>query len=209
MWRDWPYFSIHGVGNLLLQEYQALDFFRGVIILQIMWCAHFIRKCAQTLFLNRYHGKMTCVFFMCKLLYNIIFGFWIGWSVNFYLRYNIPKPIFMVPGVLLFFTGEVGNFYSHWLLMNTRLKPSGLVALSSSGYKRILPDAFLFNYLTYPQFVFEVISCIGFYITFSHCCSWRIYHSHNIICDSFGCYQSFPDEEELHICPKKKKTWKK
>ena len=153
------------IGNLLSYEFQDLDFYNGVIILQVMWCFHFIRRCAQTLFLKRYHGKIVCVLFMCMLLYHSIFAFWIGWSLNYYLSYSVPKPWFLVPGTIIFIVGEVGDFYCHWLMRNTRIQPSGILAQTSSGLKPTLPDSILFKYDRYPQFIFEVVSFVGFYLS--------------------------------------------
>ena len=152
------------IGNLLSDSYQNLDFYNGVIILQVMWCMHFVRKSIQVLFLNRYHGKIAGVLFMCMLLYYSLFGLWVGWSMNFYLRYNVPKAVFLIPGVCLYLVGEIGNFYCHWLLRNTRVQPSGILVVPASGFKPNVPDTVLFKYDAYPQFIFELLSFVGFYL---------------------------------------------
>ena len=153
------------IGNLLSESYQDLSFYNGVIILQVMWCLHFVRRCIQVLFVNRYHGKITCILFLCMLLYYSLFSLWVGWSVNFFLNYRLPKITFLIPGIILFLFGELGNFYCHWLLRFTRVQPSGILVPESSGLKPSLPDSFLFKYGTYPQFMFELVSFTGFYLS--------------------------------------------
>ena len=153
------------IGNLLNSSYQNLDFYNGVIILQVMWCVHFVRKSIQVLFMNRYHGQIAGVLFMCMLLYYSLFGLWVGWSMNFYLRYYVPKVIFLIPGVFLYLVGEFGSFYCHWLLRNTRVQPSGILVPRASGLNPNLPDSILFKYGTYPQFIFELLSFVGFYLS--------------------------------------------
>ena len=72
------------IGNLLSSSYQNMDFYNGVIILQVMWCVHFVRKSIQVLFMNRYHGQIAGVLYMCMLLYYSLFGL-LGWLVNEFL----------------------------------------------------------------------------------------------------------------------------
>ncbi len=150
------------VGNLLSMDYQALTFPSGVIILQFMWCGHFVRRFTEVLFVHVYKRKMPFFEFIGASVYYGIFGLWMGWSLNFYLAYVIPVMAFFIPGVLIFIIGEVGNCYCHYLLRKVRQRPSALSAIAPS--KRVIPHGFLFEYVTSPHYLFEIVSWIGFYL---------------------------------------------
>ncbi len=152
------------VGNLLDYENQFRGFDEGVIILQVLWCAHFVRKCCQTLFLNNYQRKISLTWFTCMAAFYGFFGLWIGFSVNLY-NYLLPKPAFIFLGIVVFVIGEAGNFVCFWMLRNNdnKLRPSGMVAHTRGSPH--LPDAVIFGCMTSPQFMFEVVSWVGFYIS--------------------------------------------
>ena len=150
------------IGNLLWYDYQNLSFHNGVIVLQFMWCGHYVRRFAEVLFVHIYRRKMSFFESVGACVYYFFFGLWVGWSVNIHLGYRVPSLVFYIPGLLFFLLGEVGNCYSHWLLRRMRFQPSGQTALSSR--KRVIPTGFLFDYISYPHYFFEVITWIGFYL---------------------------------------------
>ena len=153
------------VGNLLWDEFQNSSFPQGVIVLQLMWCGHFVRRFAEVMFVHIYRRRMQFFESLGASVYYWFFGLWVGWSVNYRLSYlyRVPDNIFFIPGVLFFLIGEVGNCYSHWLLRRMRLQPSGQTALSTR--KRVIPTGFLFDYISYLHYFFEIIAWIGFYLT--------------------------------------------
>ena len=153
------------VGNLLWDELQSTSFAGGVIMLQFMWCGHFVRRFAEVMFVHIYRRRMLFFQSIGASVYYWLFGLWVGWSINFRLTYiyRVPALVFFIPGVLFFLIGEVGNCYSHWLLRRMRLQPSGQTALS--GRKRVIPTGFLFDYISYPHYFFEIIAWIGFYLS--------------------------------------------
>ena len=150
------------VGNLLWYEYQNLGFHNGVIVLQFMWCGHYVRRFAEVLFVHVYRRRMTFFESIGACIYYFFFGLWNGWSVNIHLGYRVPALVFFIPGLLFFLIGEVGNCYTHWLLRRMRLQPSGQTALSSR--KRVIPTGFIFDYISYPHYFFEIITWVGYYL---------------------------------------------
>ena len=70
------------------------------------------------------------------------------------------KPLnlyFTVPGVLLFFIGEIGNFSSHLTLRDLR---------SSGGKERGIPHGFWLELVTCPNYMFETMTWVGvFFVT--------------------------------------------
>ncbi len=200
------------VGNLLNLEHQATTFSDGVIILQCLWCVHFVRKCVQVLFVNRYDGKIFCVSFTCLLLYYCVFGFWVGCSLNIFMKYRIPNPEILAPGVAVFLLGELGNAYCHWLLRKTRILPSGLLVPASSGTREMLPDSLLFRCITYPQFFFEVLTWAGFYI-----CSHTVASGSFLVCTTvlvtvlavFGHFQGKTKIRNQNYCLVQRQPWQK
>ncbi len=151
------------VGNLLWYKYQNIHFPDGVICLQFMWCAHFVRRFGEVLFVHIYRRKMPFFESIGASVYYWLFGLWVGWSVNLHLGYRVPSLPLFVPGVIVFVVGEVGNGYSHWRLQAMRLQPSGQAALSAR--KRVIPTGFLFDYISYPHYFFELLSWVGFYLS--------------------------------------------
>ncbi len=64
-----------------------------------------------------------------------------------------PKADLMWPGVLVFLVGFVGNLYHHAMLARIR-----------TGNKKDLPHGGLFEYLVCPQYVFEELVFLGFFM---------------------------------------------
>ncbi len=150
------------VGNLLREQYQNTHFPYGIIALQFMWCGHYIRRFAEVMFVHIYRRRMPFFESIGASIYYWMFGIWVGWSVNIYMGYIVPDLYFFVPGVLCFLVGEAGNAYCHWILRRLRLQPSGHTTLSAR--KRAVPTGFLFDYVSYPHYFFEILSWVGFYL---------------------------------------------
>ena len=75
-------------------------------------------------------------------------------------RPNAPtaKPMnvyFTIPGILLFFAGEIGNFSSHLTLRDLR---------SSGGKERGIPQGFWFEHVTCPNYMFETMAWVGVFL---------------------------------------------
>jgi len=68
------------------------------------------------------------------------------------------KPMnvyFTLPGVLLFFIGEIGNFSSHLTLRDLR---------SNGGKERGIPRGFWFELVTCPNYMFETMAWVGVFL---------------------------------------------
>jgi very-long-chain enoyl-CoA reductase len=64
-----------------------------------------------------------------------------------------PKADLMWPGVLVFLVGIVGNLYHHAMLARIR-----------TGNKKDFPHGGLFEYLVCPQYLFEELVFLGFFM---------------------------------------------
>jgi very-long-chain enoyl-CoA reductase len=63
-------------------------------------------------------------------------------------------------GILLFFIGELGNLYHHWLLRKLR---SGETAGNHGTQKKhyVPPTGGLFRFVATPHYFFEVVAFLG------------------------------------------------
>ena len=119
------------VGNMLWYDYQNISFPDGVIVLQFMWCGHYVRRFAEVLYVHIYRRKMPFFESIGASVYYWTFGFWIGWSVNFNLGYRVPALVFFIPGVLFFLIGG-----DRQLLHPLAATPHAVTALRSDSSVR-------------------------------------------------------------------------
>ena len=63
-----------------------------------------------------------------------------------------PNNLIMYTGIALYAIGEFGNLQSHLTLMNLR---------SPGGTERAIPQGWMFDLVTCPNYLFETISWIG------------------------------------------------
>lgn len=113
---------------------------------------HFLKRDLEVLFVHRYSGLMglqTTIFISVSYL---VFATTLIYAQN--LARGNPEPTLDLKnaGVFLFSIGTSGNFYHHFLLSKLRQK-------NDTGYK--IPKGGLFNYVTCPHYLFEIISFIG------------------------------------------------
>lgn len=147
------------VGNLLdyyIDPFNAWQ--NGVVLLLLCWGAHFARRFGEVLFLKQFTRTQTLPKFIAKIIIHSLLGFWNGWSVNFHLGYLIYNPILFWVGVIIFFTGQVMSLWTRIKLDRIRKKSSHNDVMR---YYTI-PKGWMFEYISCPHYLFEVISFIGF-----------------------------------------------
>ncbi|KAK2192488.1 hypothetical protein NP493_29g03021 [Ridgeia piscesae] len=151
-----PYLRFCFVGNLLPKSMLTPDV-ATVVVLVTMWGVHFVRRFAEVLFLQSYHRKVApFVAIMASLLY-VVSGFWIGWSLNFFLGYSAPALWILIPAMLVFAVGEVGNCLSH-----VHLERDAVNGTRASPIHAVVSMSALFHFISCPHYLFEIVTWLGF-----------------------------------------------
>ncbi|XP_063395129.1 probable very-long-chain enoyl-CoA reductase art-1 [Cydia fagiglandana] len=127
----------------------------------ICWSIHYAKRLLETLFVHRFsHGTMP--------LRNLFKNCSYYWLFTLYVAYHINHPLYTPPCTNCFYIGlagfafcELGNLSIHILLKN--LRPPG------TKVRRIpVPDgnpfSALFNYVSCPNYTYEVGSWVFFTI---------------------------------------------
>lgn len=119
----------------------------------VMWCYHFGRRSAESAWVHRYSKPSVPVGdVLIEYLYYWGFAAWIAVS----LTPNVHHPAnewLTLPGVLLFVVAERGNAHAHRMLR--QLRPEG-------SKVRVIPRGFLFERVSSPHYLFEILSWVGF-----------------------------------------------
>jgi very-long-chain enoyl-CoA reductase len=139
----WRIFS--GEGTLLVP----------VIAGFVMWGAHFARRAAESLFVHRY-GKAAVPASDVVTEYVYYWGFaaWNAWSLTA-SNYRAADLRVVLLGVVVFALAELGNAKAHRMLRD--LRPAGTK-------QRVIPRGFLFERVSCPHYLFEILSWVGFAI---------------------------------------------
>ncbi|RCV09566.1 hypothetical protein SETIT_2G039800v2 [Setaria italica] len=124
-------------------------------ILAAAVAVHFLKRVLEVLFVHRYSGSMplgTALLISSCYLFNGMAMIYVQ-----HLSHGLPEPAvdLLYPGVLAFAVGIAGNFYHHHLL--SRLRADG----GDKGHYKI-PRGGLFELVTCPHYLFEIIGFFGF-----------------------------------------------
>jgi very-long-chain enoyl-CoA reductase len=120
-----------------------------------MWFFHFLRRTLESAFLHVYTRSTVSVGdVLGEYVYYWVFSAWIAWGTST-AGHVLPGMPLRVLGISIFLIGELGNFTSH--LMLRRLRRAG-------SLKRHIPHGFLFEYVSSPHYLFEILSWAGFAI---------------------------------------------
>jgi very-long-chain enoyl-CoA reductase len=129
----------------------------------VMWCYHFARRTAEAARVHRYSKAQVPVGdVLIEYLYYWGFAVWIAAS----LTPNVHPPGMLwlsVLGVVVFVVAERGNARAHRMLRD--LRPEG-------STERVIPRGFLFERVSSPHYLFEILSWVGFALatqTFAAC----------------------------------------
>lgn len=118
------------------------------------WVGHYLKRELETLFVHRFsHGSMP--------LMNIFKNSGYYWGFAAYVSYFVNHPLYTPPECKMqvpiafgvFLLAELGNFWSHMILRNLR-RPG--------TRERKIPRGFLFEYVSCPNYTFEIIAWIAF-----------------------------------------------
>jgi len=121
----------------------------------ICWSLHYIKRILETLFVHRFsHATMP--------LFNLFKNCLHYWGAAIAISYFVNHPLFTPPsqyrvylGLALFAAAELGNLICH--LQLSWLRPAG-------SNQRAIPCGFLFDFVSFPNYFFEITAWIGFSI---------------------------------------------
>jgi len=160
-------FVIEYLGPLLL--YPVFYFFKDYIysdqtrpiqfaqqVALACWTLHYAKRILESILVHRFsHGTMP-------LFPNLPRNCGHYWAAGLYISYFVNHPLFTSPpiervylGLGIFLVAELGNLITHVMLRN--LRPEG-------SKERKIPRGFLFNYVSCPNYTFEVLAWVGFSI---------------------------------------------
>lgn len=127
-------------------------------ILALCWHFHFIRRAAEVVFLNVYHGKgipdeRDSVI---EFVYYLVWGLINGCTASCVEAAGEAQgtKLLVATGLALFCVGQVGNFYCHAHLRS--LRPD------STDSKWVIPQQFPFSILVAPHYTCELLSWSGY-----------------------------------------------
>lgn len=125
------------------------------------WTVHYAKRLLETLFVHRFsHATMPLRNLFKNCSYYWLFTMYVAYHVNHPL-YTPPSHVQFLVGLGTFVACELGNFFIHLALRD--LRPPGTTV-------RKIPVAtgnlftILFNYVSCPNYTYEIGSWIGFTI---------------------------------------------
>lgn len=118
-----------------------------------LWCVHFARRSSESAWVHRY-GKLRVPTGDVVTEYVYYWGFaaWNAVSLTS-VSYVAPPTWLVVVGAALFVLAELGNAKAHHMLR--ALRPAG-------STRRVIPRGFLFERISSPHYLFEILSWLGF-----------------------------------------------
>ncbi|XP_078618385.1 very-long-chain enoyl-CoA reductase-like [Branchiostoma floridae x Branchiostoma japonicum] len=159
--REFPKVPFPAVGCLLASDGDFGEWTSAGYVLMALWCFHYMRRFVEVLFVHEYKRKMGFVECFGAQIYYWVFGFWVGLSLRPDMGYiNTYLPLFIV-GSLLFFVGEVGNGVSHLQLRSLRSNKNNHLLYQTKS-QHVVPRGLMFELVSCPHYLFEIISWIGF-----------------------------------------------
>src|SRR6187431_192796 len=118
-----------------------------------LWSLHFARRIWESAFVHRYSKpSIGPGDYLTEYAYYWGFGAWIAWSVSASPQ-RAPLVSLQVLGLGLFALAEAGNARAHLTLRALR---------APGGRERQIPRGFLFQRLSCPHYLCEILSWLGF-----------------------------------------------
>ena len=133
----------------------------------ILICIHFLKREFETVFVHRFSASTM----PARNIFKNSFHYWIlaGANIAGWI-YSPTSPtakeannFLLFAGLIAYTVGEIGNLYAHLVLRGLR---------SSGGKERGIPHGFGFGLVTCPNYMFEVLSWVGVYL--SSALSWSV-----------------------------------
>jgi very-long-chain enoyl-CoA reductase len=122
-------------------------------IAAFMWCFHFARRASESAWVHRY-GKASVP------IGDVVTEYLYYWGFAAWNAFSLGSPSFRGPahwlvalGLVVFTLAELGNARAHRLLRD--LRPAG-------SKLRVIPRGFLFERVSSPHYLFEILSWVGF-----------------------------------------------
>ncbi|OCT53323.1 putative enoyl reductase [Cladophialophora carrionii] len=122
-------------------------------------CLHFVKREFETLFVHRFSAATMPI----RNIFKNCFHYWIlsGVMIAAFIyspssaAAREPNSLLLFPGLVLFALGELGNLQAHLTLKGLR---------SAGGTERGIPQGFLFDLVTCPNYLTETVSWLGIYL---------------------------------------------
>ncbi|XP_058799796.1 very-long-chain enoyl-CoA reductase [Phymastichus coffea] len=125
------------------------------------WSLHYIKRLLETLFVHRFsHATMPMRNLFKNCSYYWLFAMYVAYHVNHPL-YTPPSNVRFLVGLAIFLLCELGNLSIHLALRN--LRPPG-TTVRKIPKPTGNPLTILFNFVSCPNYTYEVGSWIGFTI---------------------------------------------
>ena len=123
------------------------------LIAALLWSVHFARRASESAWVHRY-GKATVPTgdVVTEYLYYWGFAAWNAFSLTS-TNYAEPARWLVIAGIVIFVVAELGNARAHRMLRD--LRPLGTKT-------RVIPRGFLFERVSCPHYLFEILSWVGF-----------------------------------------------
>ena len=119
----------------------------------VMWCYHFARRTAEAAWVHRY-SKARVPLGDVLIEYMYYWGFAAWNAVSLTPQQSHASVSWLVGlGVVVFVVAERGNARAHRMLRD--LRPEG-------SAERVIPRGFLFERVSSPHYLFEILSWVGF-----------------------------------------------
>ena len=128
-----------------------------------LWSLHFLRRTIEVLFVHDYRRRMSIIESIVAHIYYWFFAFWIGISVRHDNGYRQTFLALVVAGSVIFMLGEFGNGLCHLKLRKFRREKREDSFSNESHH--VLPRGCLFELVSCPHYLCEILSWLGFFLT--------------------------------------------
>lgn len=128
-----------------------------------LWSLHFLRRTIEVLFVHDYRRRMSIIESIGAPIYYWFFAFWIGISVRHDNGYRQTFLALVVAGSVVFILGEFGNGLCHLKLRKFRREKREDSFSNESHH--VLPRGCLFELVSCPHYLCELLSWLGFFLT--------------------------------------------
>ncbi|KAJ8674195.1 hypothetical protein QAD02_005457 [Eretmocerus hayati] len=127
----------------------------------VCWSIHYVKRLLETMFVHRFsHATMPLRNLFKNCSYYWLFAMYVSYYVNHPL-YTPPHPTRFIAGLGMFLVCELGNLCIHLALRN--LRPPG-TTVRKIPRATSNPFTVLFNFVSCPNYTYEIGSWIGFTI---------------------------------------------
>jgi very-long-chain enoyl-CoA reductase len=119
----------------------------------LLWCLHFARRASESAWVHRYgKSRVPTSDVVTEYIYYWGFAAWNAVALTS-VSYAAPATWLVVLGGAVFVLAELGNAKAHRMLR--ALRPAG-------SKLRVIPRGFLFERVSSPHYLFEILSWLGF-----------------------------------------------